>query len=847
MADFVPKTAIDPQAPNWTGASRGPDRSAYQPNRSFESLFSGIGEAVSGAASVAYSGIVEKAKNEWHNKLEPVRDAQGVGDLTAGATVSGKHPAGQPPQMESFADRASRLTAAYRDGRVGDTYYHSQLNAMSKEMRSKYPGFRDEVDSIIQKSTGIVPANALRNSVLAELQANRSKEDQAADRERTYALQNEKHWSPQMRERVAAGGPLPSVRELSPVVSGNEGRQRLVQATRGELELEQEQGRAVGGRAADQFQSEVQDLSGKVFKEAVTKLDQTIGKTLSSGAVPSAAELQQIEAAVQGLEMQFQNSVDRVLNGVPEGQRKSLAQLINDTEKVKKLREEALQPFMRIKDAISNQDFGLAKQSARFLSRMADAKGRELTTRFQSLETLAGLGQIPGGKEFIAQLGAIPGGAAVQTGVMKDIRDGFFMKQASGTGTLADEIREGNAANGGKDLPASYWKSRIEETVRTLADPKTSPEIRANLSKAFFNGALPFKEKDVAFRQLASPAVSAQMIANKDKQPEVYKQYADWMMKSFFTVHKQLGDDVNSIAESKAFTAKFNPGTNQFELGLTPEGQRAVQPRLRGALTDPLEAARRHIPGATSVIDSVNSMNKNLKVIEPVVRANGLEVGPEMEKLFKIQGTLPGAEKKKGWLDMLTDGVRSSVSKVSGEVSDQVRKETEAIGNAFGGAELNFTQASSATEGTGSPSLKRSEVKTGSADVDNLQPGIKKLLQDLADEGIVEEVKVNSGYRDSDRNRRAGGARASRHIQGDAIDIDVSGMSDEQKAQVLEAVVAKGAKGIGIYPSGNSIHIDTRDAPATWGYSPFGKYKGVTWDQQPEWSHGPLKKLFGAT
>jgi hypothetical protein len=337
------------------------------------------------------------------------------------------------------------------------------------------------------------------------------------------------------------------------------------------------------------------------------------------------------------------------------------------------------------------------------------------------------------------------------------------------------------------------------------------------------------------------------MITNKDKQPEVYKQYADWMMKNFYTVHKQLGDNINAIGEDSAFTAKFNPSTNQFELALTSSGQRMVQPRLRGALTDPMEAARRHIPGAGGVIDSVNEMNKNIKVIEPIVKANGLDVGTEMDRLFKIQGVQPDAEKKKGWLEMLKEGVRAGVSKTVGEVKDQVKKENEAITNAFGGSFLNFQQASGGNaQGTGSQaSLKGSQIKTGSADVDNLQPSMKKLLQDLADEGIVEDIKVNSGYRDPERNRRAGGARASRHIQGDAIDIDVSGMTDAEKAKVLETVIGKGAKGIGIYPSGNSIHIDLREQPATWGYSPWGRYKGVDWSEQPAWSHGPLRKLFG--
>jgi hypothetical protein len=167
----------------------------------------------------------------------------------------------------------------------------------------------------------------------------------------------------------------------------------------------------------------------------------------------------------------------------------------------------------------------------------------------------------------------------------------------------------------------------------------------------------------------------------------------------------------------------------------------------------------------------------------------------------------------------------------------------------FGGEAVGFQSASGGNRGTGSQiSLNGSDVtnRTG-ADIENLEPKTKKFLEDLAAEGIVDTINVNSGFRDPQRNARVGGARASKHIDGLAVDIDVRGMTDEQKSKILESAIAKGARGIGIYPGGNAMHLDLRGEPATWGFSPFGKNKRTTWDQQPDWAHGPLKKLFGQT
>ena len=53
---------------------------------------------------------------------------------------------------------------------------------------------------------------------------------------------------------------------------------------------------------------------------------------------------------------------------------------------------------------------------------------------------------------------------------------------------------------------------------------------------------------------------------------------------------------------------------------------------------------------------------------------------------------------------------------------------------------------------------------------------------------IGEDINVTSGYRSPFYNRRVGGASRSRHMHGDAADIDVSGMSNRER--VLVASIA---------------------------------------------------------
>lgn len=88
-------------------------------------------------------------------------------------------------------------------------------------------------------------------------------------------------------------------------------------------------------------------------------------------------------------------------------------------------------------------------------------------------------------------------------------------------------------------------------------------------------------------------------------------------------------------------------------------------------------------------------------------------------------------------------------------------------------------------------------------------------------------LPVVSGHRDEATNAAAGGAKKSQHIKGTALDIDVSGLSKDERVKLIQLASAHGFTGIGIYK--NSIHVDMREGgPVTWGSS-FGKESVPAW------------------
>ncbi len=89
-----------------------------------------------------------------------------------------------------------------------------------------------------------------------------------------------------------------------------------------------------------------------------------------------------------------------------------------------------------------------------------------------------------------------------------------------------------------------------------------------------------------------------------------------------------------------------------------------------------------------------------------------------------------------------------------------------------------------------------------------MQTHVVDFMQDVRD-AVGGPVNVNSGYRNPAYNASVGGAEYSRHMYGDACDIDVSDMSADALADICDGL---GADYVATYDTGHT-HCDWRDHP----------------------------------
>jgi len=87
---------------------------------------------------------------------------------------------------------------------------------------------------------------------------------------------------------------------------------------------------------------------------------------------------------------------------------------------------------------------------------------------------------------------------------------------------------------------------------------------------------------------------------------------------------------------------------------------------------------------------------------------------------------------------------------------------------------------------------------------------------DLAREAYGAPMRITSGYRSEEHNRKVGGAAKSSHLTGHAADI--SAPTGKDKAKILVALFDAGFRRFGIMRTAIHVDNDPSKPPAVWHY-----------------------------
>ena len=101
-------------------------------------------------------------------------------------------------------------------------------------------------------------------------------------------------------------------------------------------------------------------------------------------------------------------------------------------------------------------------------------------------------------------------------------------------------------------------------------------------------------------------------------------------------------------------------------------------------------------------------------------------------------------------------------------------------------------------------------------------------------------IRIVSGYRDPAYNARVGGAPRSRHMSGDAVDIDLAGFDDQDRYVLVWRLIEHGFTSFGTYGrSPNLLHADMRPRAAIWRHG-GGRHPAWLRRALDEWRWRPV-------
>ena len=196
-----------------------------------------------------------------------------------------------------------------------------------------------------------------------------------------------------------------------------------------------------------------------------------------------------------------------------------------------------------------------------------------------------------------------------------------------------------------------------------------------------------------------------------------------------------------------------------------------------------------------------------------------------------------------------------------GSVGKNSRKDINGMSvSAYGkifSAEVNRRTASRAsapatTTATANASATGKLKGLSDTDFAKLTPDVQTSLSKFAE--LQGTVTVNSGFRDPVKNKNVGGVSHSQHLDGNAVDVSIAGMSDEQKAQTVANARKAGFTRIGAYSSETALHLDMATGSVAsidpkWSTDTHPMFDKTIkkMDRAPDWFKDGLKRDIGST
>lgn len=619
MAFYQPGQATGD--PNYLRQSREPDKQKPLEqvsipantitDTSMGELFKGIGTVAGDAANLLDSTIKRNIKSDAYAAIDPIRDEAGA-DLTpdeagviAGTGAKGRAralemqgggslfgpavPATEgdvalpgtqkelPADAQAQIERVQRMNEAKAAGKLSDSYYNAQLTAVAKELRARYPGYREEVDAAVSGITGITPANALRRSLLADMNANAaaaiasaSEQKKWEEKNAPYIVQDRPDYFQNPQKYRGQENQIRSD------VYQRQGREVYIKSQEAEIGFDSNLAKSSATARADLIASQaLTSLTNASGLGNGQSIQQQVSAFAKNGAKPE--ELAQFTAQLETLyaqkEAEIRQTFTKPLEGYKDG--RSYNSIIKDPAAIDAIVKQSLAPLDAFRTAIKNGSFSQAATLATSVTMSKNQAAKQLMDAVPQVQILAGLsaagadqavGVILQNSQLLPQLQS----ALVSSKVIETMGRTDPAKPPPGINAQAEEIKKAN--NGAINGPA--LKSLIESNRQIVMNGKLPAEVSAagvrNLFDQDFFANLNQGERLKTWTYMGSPEMTSRVAELAKSDPTLMQKYESWSKYAFQATFAQDVSNARAGAEDPRFTMKFDPQSHQIVMEPKP-------------------------------------------------------------------------------------------------------------------------------------------------------------------------------------------------------------------------------------------------------------------------------------
>ena len=676
----MPKITQDlriPGDPSYIGYSKptGGDRSTAAAVRGIGNLFT---QGATEANEFIKEGITEEVQKGNVEATEDIlglvsQSEQGVADGAEAEEVDifseVKLRSSGNPEINKNTVTAEKLTQAYKQGKITPTYYWGQMSNLSKQLKTRYPGHTQFIDRQFQGITGQVPANALAAAKRKEYTDHLAKVNLEEKHFQSLIKQKwvQGHLPSDYWERVKAGAPYDKLEIYETIqrraaVDAELARDKLV------LSVRKAKGEEVKDTAIGEAQKRVNIITSSVlnntFSQDLINEITTATQNAATGRLPSSEEKQALRSQFALLKAKIKQQQLSALNEAdPSGE--TYHSLIDDPAKMSAILKQGQAELDVLEDLLTNDEFGL------FAATLNNIKAREQDAKSEILkkpiyQMLAGIRDTVG-SEIFAQMNFSP-----------DIR----LRLQEGNQALIENINARTASGeeyplkqkftdvakdvkGGKDQRQEVNRRIIRDSVTALtSDKATQTSMTTAASDMFGQGnrnflahfsSSPKHQRDI-YDQMVSPVVTRAMQKVRDVKPELWDSYRDWSKEAFVAL--QLGA-ISSIQEGALerpnVSVVWDDQSNQFKatLGGKQRGE---------GLIDSFEKELDN-----TVLSSVSDLNRQIKLLENILKVDGEDVAKELTILLGAAGINLNVEKKPTIFHKAREALQKKMDEEEGE------------------------------------------------------------------------------------------------------------------------------------------------------------------------------------